>query len=175
MISVESVTKRYGTLTAVDQLTFQVDRGEVVGNGQLVGAGSVHHQRAVAPDAHLAVGELELQRVVDGELEPDEPTLGVAVRLATAGHAAEVDVQLADHADQLALGVDDRGTVDVPPDQSVEQIGDQVVFLDDQHLGVHQVFHEHLRVCSWKEGAETVGCYHDPGRCPDPRDLGGGP
>jgi ABC-type Na+ transport system ATPase subunit NatA len=33
MISVDSVTKRFGSLTAVDELSFEVDRGEVVESG----------------------------------------------------------------------------------------------------------------------------------------------
>jgi ABC-2 type transport system ATP-binding protein len=54
MISVESVTKRYGTLTAVDQLTFQVDRGEVVG--------------FLGPNG---AGKTTTMRMLTGTLEPD--------------------------------------------------------------------------------------------------------
>lgn len=54
MISVESVTKRYGTLTAVDQLTFQVDQGEVVG--------------FLGPNG---AGKTTTMRMLTGTLEPD--------------------------------------------------------------------------------------------------------
>jgi ABC-2 type transport system ATP-binding protein len=55
MFSVESVTKRYGGLTAVDNLTFQVDRGEVVG--------------FLGPNG---AGKTTTMRMVTGTLEPDE-------------------------------------------------------------------------------------------------------
>ncbi len=55
MISVESVTKRFGTLTAVDGLSFQVDRGEVVG--------------FLGPNG---AGKTTTMRMLTGTLEPDE-------------------------------------------------------------------------------------------------------
>ena len=55
MISVESVTKRYGELTAVDHLSFQVDRGEVVG--------------FLGPNG---AGKTTTMRMLTGTLEPDE-------------------------------------------------------------------------------------------------------
>jgi ABC-2 type transport system ATP-binding protein len=55
MISVESVTKRYGELTAVDHLSFQVARGEVVG--------------FLGPNG---AGKTTTMRMLTGTLEPDE-------------------------------------------------------------------------------------------------------
>ncbi len=55
MISVESVTKRYGALTAVDRLSFQVDQGEVVG--------------FLGPNG---AGKTTTMRMLTGTLEPDE-------------------------------------------------------------------------------------------------------
>jgi ABC-2 type transport system ATP-binding protein len=55
MISVESVTKRYGSLTAVDSLSFEVDRGEVVG--------------FLGPNG---AGKTTMMRMLTGTLEPDE-------------------------------------------------------------------------------------------------------
>ena len=55
MISVESVTKRYGALTAVDGVSFEVQRGEVVGFLGPNGAGKTTTMRMLAgtlqPDA----------------------------------------------------------------------------------------------------------------------------
>lgn len=55
MISVESVTKRYGSLTAVNRLTFQVNQGEVVG--------------FLGPNG---AGKTTTMRMLTGTLEPDE-------------------------------------------------------------------------------------------------------
>jgi ABC-2 type transport system ATP-binding protein len=55
MISVEGVTKRYGDLTAVDRLSFQVDRGEVLG--------------FLGPNG---AGKTTTMRLLTGNLEPDE-------------------------------------------------------------------------------------------------------
>ncbi len=55
MISVESVTKRFGPLTAVDDLSFQVDRGEVLG--------------FLGPNG---AGKTTTMRMLTGTLEPDE-------------------------------------------------------------------------------------------------------
>jgi ABC-2 type transport system ATP-binding protein len=55
MISVESVTKRYGDLTAVNQLSFQVNQGEVVG--------------FLGPNG---AGKTTTMRMLTGTLEPDE-------------------------------------------------------------------------------------------------------
>jgi ABC-2 type transport system ATP-binding protein len=55
MISVESVTKRFGSLTAVDSLSFHVDRGEVVG--------------FLGPNG---AGKTTTMRMLTGTLEPDE-------------------------------------------------------------------------------------------------------
>jgi len=54
MITVEGVTKRYGGLTAVDDLTFQVDRGEVVG--------------FLGPNG---AGKTTTMRLLTGTLQPD--------------------------------------------------------------------------------------------------------
>jgi ABC-2 type transport system ATP-binding protein len=58
MISVEGVTKRYGTLTAVNDLTFQVNRGEVLG--------------FLGPNG---AGKTTTMRMLTGTLEPDEGTV----------------------------------------------------------------------------------------------------
>jgi ABC-2 type transport system ATP-binding protein len=55
MISVEGVTKRYGDVTAVDSLTFTVDRGEVVG--------------FLGPNG---AGKTTTMRMITGTLQPDE-------------------------------------------------------------------------------------------------------
>jgi ABC-2 type transport system ATP-binding protein len=55
MISVEGVTKRFGPLTAVDGLSFDIDRGEVVG--------------FLGPNG---AGKTTTMRMLTGTLEPDE-------------------------------------------------------------------------------------------------------
>jgi ABC-2 type transport system ATP-binding protein len=55
MISVEGVTKRYGHLVAVDRLTFEVDRGEVVG--------------FLGPNG---AGKSTTMKMLTGTLQPDE-------------------------------------------------------------------------------------------------------
>lgn len=55
MISVEGVTKRYGAVTAVDDLSFTVDRGEVVG--------------FLGPNG---AGKTTTMRMITGTLQPDE-------------------------------------------------------------------------------------------------------
>jgi ABC-2 type transport system ATP-binding protein len=55
MITVENVTKRYGPLVAVDNLSFQVDRGEVVG--------------FLGPNG---AGKTTTMRLLTGTLQPDE-------------------------------------------------------------------------------------------------------
>lgn len=55
MISVEGVTKRFGPLTAVDALSFDIDRGEVVG--------------FLGPNG---AGKTTTMRMLTGTLEPDE-------------------------------------------------------------------------------------------------------
>jgi ABC-2 type transport system ATP-binding protein len=55
MISVEGVTKRYGELVAVDDLSFEVDRGEVVG--------------FLGPNG---AGKTTTMRMLTGTLQPDE-------------------------------------------------------------------------------------------------------
>ncbi len=55
MISVEGVSKRYGQVTAVDQLTFNVERGEVVG--------------FLGPNG---AGKTTTMRMITGTLQPDE-------------------------------------------------------------------------------------------------------
>ncbi len=55
MISVEGVTKRYGPIVAVDQATFEVDRGEVVG--------------FLGPNG---AGKTTTMRMLTGTLQPDE-------------------------------------------------------------------------------------------------------
>jgi ABC-2 type transport system ATP-binding protein len=55
VISVDQVTKRFGTLVAVDNLSFQVDRGEVVG--------------FLGPNG---AGKTTTMRLLTGTLQPDE-------------------------------------------------------------------------------------------------------
>jgi ABC-2 type transport system ATP-binding protein len=55
MISVEGVTKRYGAVTAVDDLSFTVDKGEVVG--------------FLGPNG---AGKTTTMRMITGTLQPDE-------------------------------------------------------------------------------------------------------
>lgn len=55
MISVEGVTKRYGSIVAVDQASFEVDRGEVVG--------------FLGPNG---AGKTTTMRMLTGTLQPDE-------------------------------------------------------------------------------------------------------
>ena len=55
MISVEGVSKRYGEVTAVDDLSFTVDRGEVVG--------------FLGPNG---AGKTTTMRMITGTLQPDE-------------------------------------------------------------------------------------------------------
>jgi len=65
MISVEGVSKRYGTVSAVDQLSFAVQRGEVVG--------------FLGPNG---AGKTTTMRMITGTLQPDEGSVlldGVSV------------------------------------------------------------------------------------------------
>ncbi|MSR20950.1 MAG: ATP-binding cassette domain-containing protein [Gemmatimonadetes bacterium] len=55
MISLEGVTKRYGGVTAVDRLTFKVERGDVVG--------------FLGPNG---AGKTTTMRMITGTLQPDE-------------------------------------------------------------------------------------------------------
>ena len=55
MIAVEGVSKRYGHVTAVDQLSFTVERGEVVG--------------FLGPNG---AGKTTTMRMITGTLQPDE-------------------------------------------------------------------------------------------------------
>jgi ABC-2 type transport system ATP-binding protein len=76
MIAVESVTKRYGSLTAVDQLTFEVDRGEVVG--------------FLGPNG---AGKTTTMRMLTGTLEPDEGSVlfeGSSISLDLRGAKSRV-------------------------------------------------------------------------------------
>ena len=58
MISVEGVTKRFGSLVAVDQASFEVNRGEVVG--------------FLGPNG---AGKTTTMRMLTGTLQPDEGTI----------------------------------------------------------------------------------------------------
>ncbi len=76
MISVESVTKRFGDLTAVDDLSFQVDRGEVLG--------------FLGPNG---AGKTTTMRMLTGTLEPDQGSVlfeGVPVAEDLKGAKARV-------------------------------------------------------------------------------------
>ena len=55
MIAVEGVSKRYGSVTAVDDLSFTVDRGEVVG--------------FLGPNG---AGKTTIMRMITGTLQPDK-------------------------------------------------------------------------------------------------------
>ena len=55
MIAVNGVSKNYGSVTAVDDLTFTVDRGEVVG--------------FLGPNG---AGKTTTMRMITGTLQPDE-------------------------------------------------------------------------------------------------------
>jgi len=58
MISVQGVTKRYGSIVAVDQASFEVERGEVVG--------------FLGPNG---AGKTTTMRMLTGTLQPDEGTI----------------------------------------------------------------------------------------------------
>ena len=44
MIEVQNLTKRYGPVTAVDDVSFKVERGEILGFAGLVGSGAMPGQ-----------------------------------------------------------------------------------------------------------------------------------
>ena len=69
MITVENVTKRYGPLLAVDNLSFQVDRGEVVGFLGPNGAGKTTTMRLLTGTLQPDTGRITL----DGLSIGDEP------------------------------------------------------------------------------------------------------
>ena len=63
MISVEGVTKRYGDVTAVDDLSFEVDRGEVVGFLGPNGAGKTTTMRMITGTLQPDVGAVRFDGV----------------------------------------------------------------------------------------------------------------
>ncbi len=67
MISVEGVTKRFGHLTAVDDLTFEVDRGEVVGFLGPNGAGKTTTMRMLTGTLQPDVGVVRFEGRPIGE------------------------------------------------------------------------------------------------------------
>ena len=71
MISVEGVTKRYGEVTAVDDLSFTVDRGEVVGFLGPNGAGKTTTMRILTGFMPPSRGKVTLDGydVVEQSLE----------------------------------------------------------------------------------------------------------
>jgi ABC-2 type transport system ATP-binding protein len=69
MIAVDGVTKRYGPLVAVDDLTFEVGRGEVVGFLGPNGAGKTTTMRMLAGTLQPDQGEVRLDgRPISGDL-----------------------------------------------------------------------------------------------------------
>ena len=81
MISVEGVTKRYGSIVAVDKATFDVDRGEVVGFLGPNGAGKTTTMRMLTGDAPARRGHDSLRRRADRrQPHGGEDTRGVPAR-----------------------------------------------------------------------------------------------
>src|SRR5690606_14750687 len=70
MISVESVTKRFGALTAVDGVSFEVQRGQVVGFLGPNGAGKTTTMRMLAGTLQPDAGAVRL----DGRPISEDPT-----------------------------------------------------------------------------------------------------
>ncbi|HEX3926625.1 MAG TPA: ATP-binding cassette domain-containing protein [Gemmatimonadales bacterium] len=69
MISVDQVTKRFGPLVAVDALSFQIDRGEVVGFLGPNGAGKTTTMRMLTGTLQPDAGEV----LLDGQSIGDDP------------------------------------------------------------------------------------------------------
>ncbi len=69
MISVENITKRYGALIAVDALSFQIDRGEVVGFLGPNGAGKTTTMRMLTGTLQPDAGRV----LLDGRSIGDDP------------------------------------------------------------------------------------------------------
>ncbi len=60
MIRVESVTRRYGVLTAVDEVSFAVDRGEIVGFVGPNGAGKSTMLKMLSTFIHPTAGKITI-------------------------------------------------------------------------------------------------------------------
>ena len=60
MIRVESVTRRYGTLTAVDEVSFAVDQGEIVGFVGPNGAGKSTMLKMLSTFIHPTAGKITI-------------------------------------------------------------------------------------------------------------------
>jgi gliding motility-associated transport system ATP-binding protein len=69
MISVEGITKRFGALTAVDALSFQIDRGEVVGFLGPNGAGKTTTMRMLTGTLQPDAGQV----LLDGRSIGEDP------------------------------------------------------------------------------------------------------
>ena len=134
MISVEGVTKRYGEVTAVDDLSFTVDRGEVVG--------------FLGPNG---AGKTTTMRMITGTLQPDQGVVlfdgaPIADDLTAAkrrvGYLPEAnplydEMLVAEYLEHVA---DLRG---LSLEQTRSGIGDSV---DETGLG--EVFYRPIRECS---------------------------
>ncbi len=76
MLEVSRLTRRYGNFTAVDGVTFRIDRGEIAG---LLG--------------HNGAGKTTIMKMLSGYLEPDSGTIAVG-GLELASHTKQVQRDL---------------------------------------------------------------------------------
>ena len=106
-ITVEGLTKRYGELTAVDDLSFSVRRGAVTGFLGPNGAGKTTALKAIVGIARPTAGRALIHGTPVGAAHPDARSLGVyieptgahpsrsaRVRTTTAVAAASLSITL---------------------------------------------------------------------------------
>jgi len=85
MITVEALTKTYGTRRAVDDLSFTVERGRVTGFVGPNGSGKATTMRMVVNITRSDTGAVTYYGVPCKELPQPARTIGVAVDAARLG------------------------------------------------------------------------------------------
>ena len=83
IVSVEGLTKRYGTFTAVDDISFQVPRGEIFGILGPNGAGKTTTLECIETLLPFDTGEIRVQGV-DVRAKPQEVKRRIGVQLQSS-------------------------------------------------------------------------------------------
>ena len=78
MIEVQHLTKRYGPVTAVDDVSFRVERGEILGFLGPNGAGKTTTMRILTGYMPATDGQGDRRRVTTSSISPSKPSGGPA-------------------------------------------------------------------------------------------------